>query len=144
MQYNKVIIAGNLGSDPFFKQREDGRSFCTFRLFVNRTFFTRDNATGELTKNESVDCPVIQCWGKNAERMGKYLTKGRNVLIEGHIETHQWQDKNDPNVTHNETVVMADDFKFIDKPRTDRATTPTDETTPKDNSSEVESVAVDI
>ena len=60
MQYNKVIIAGNLGSDPFYKQREDGRDFCTFRLFVNRTFFTRDPVSGELIKKESVDRPVIQ------------------------------------------------------------------------------------
>ena len=142
MQYNKVIIAGNLGSDPFYKQREDGRDFCTFRLFVNRPFFTRDPVSGELIKKESVDSPVIQCWGKNAERMGKYLTKGRNVLIEGHIETHQWQDKNDPNVMHNETVVMADDFKFIDKPK-DRTNTTTEEAV-KDNSAEVEAVEVDI
>lgn len=145
-QYNKVIICGNLGRDPFYKQREDGRDFCTFRLFVNRTYFLRDPDTGELVKKESVDCPVIQCWGKNAERMGKYLTKGRNVLIEGHIETHQWQDKADPKVMHNETVIMADDFKFIDSPRTSE-TTPkayAKEDIPTDNSGEVESVSVDM
>lgn len=145
-QYNKVIICGNLGRDPFYKQREDGRDFCTFRLFVNRTYFLRDPDTGELVKKESVDCPVIQCWGKNAERMGKYLTKGRNVLIEGHIETHQWQDKTDPKVMHNETVIMADDFKFIDSPRTPE-TTPkayAKEDIPTDNSGEVESVSVDM
>lgn len=145
-QYNKVIICGNLGRDPFYKQREDGRDFCTFRLFVNRTYFLRDPDTGELVKKESVDCPVIQCWGKNAERMGKYLTKGRNVLIEGHIETHQWQDKADPKVMHNETVIMADDFKFIDSPRTTE-TTPkayAKEDIPTDNSGEVESVSVDM
>ena len=126
--------------------REDGRDFCTFRLFVNRTYFLRDPDTGELVKKESVDCPVIQCWGKNAERMGKYLTKGRNVLIEGHIETHQWQDKADPKVMHNETVIMADDFKFIDSPRTTE-TTPkayAKEDIPTDNSGEVESVSVDM
>ena len=69
VQFNQVIICGNLGSDPFYKVLENGRYFTSFRLFTNRTYFTKNPTTGELEKKEATDAPTVQCWGKNAERM---------------------------------------------------------------------------
>lgn len=117
VQYNYVMLCGNLGADPNYKVSESGRYFCSFRLFVNRIFYSKDKTTGELVKTEALDTPMIQCRGKNAERMAKYLKKGRNVMIIGHIETYSWEDPADPTKKNYNTVVVADDFKFLDRPK---------------------------
>jgi single-strand DNA-binding protein len=126
VQYNYVHLCGNLGADPSYKVMDSGRYFCSFRLFVNRVFYTKDKETGEMVKNEALDTPMIHCWGKNAERMAKFLKKGRNVMIIGHIETHSWDDPNDPSKKVYTTVVMADDFKFLDRPKEAEVTAPKD------------------
>ena len=117
-QFNQVILCGNLGADPFYKVYESGRYFTSFRLFVNRSYYTKGES-GELERKEATDAPLVQCWGKNAERMAKYLKKGRNVMIIGHIETRMWEDENNPEKKNTITVVMADDFKFLDSPKRD-------------------------
>ena len=121
VQFNQVIICGNLGSDPFYKVLDNGRYFTSFRLFTNRSYFTKGN-DGVLEKKEATDAPTVQCWGKNAERMAKFLKKGRNVMVIGHIETHSWDDPNNPDKKLYNTVIMADDFKFLDAPRREAAT----------------------
>lgn len=126
-QFNQVILCGNLGADPFYKVTDSGRYFTSFRLFVNRTYYTK-GADGNLERKEATDAPLVQCWGKNAERMAKYLKKGRNVMIVGHIETRMWEDEANPEKKNSITVVMCDDFKFLDAPKkTDNSASVQDE-----------------
>lgn len=140
-QFNQVILCGNLGADPFYKVTDSGRYFTSFRLFVNRAYLTK-NEEGNLERKESTDAPLVQCWGKNAERMAKYLTKGRNVMIIGHLETRMWDDEKIPGKKNSIMVVMADDFKFLDAPRRDNHFTSSYEDnnkfeTPKTNTEDV-------
>lgn len=81
--YQIVIVAGNLGDDPTLKTLPKGDQLCEFRLACNEKW-----ATGE-----HVEWFRVQVWGKQAEPCSKYLSKGRQALVEGTLRTRKWQDK---------------------------------------------------
>ncbi len=84
---NKVMLIGNLGNDPDYKQ-VGGRPLAKFRLATNRTW--KDQSGG--TKKET-EWHNIVAWGKLADTCGRYLSKGKQVYVEGRLQTRKWTDK---------------------------------------------------
>ncbi|MFN7975691.1 MAG: single-stranded DNA-binding protein [Acidobacteriota bacterium] len=85
---NKAIILGNLGRDPEIKYMGDGRPVARFTVATSESWTGKD---GE--KKEKTEWHRIVVWGKLAEICAEYLKKGRQVYLEGRIETRTWEDR---------------------------------------------------
>ncbi|MCI0581140.1 MAG: single-stranded DNA-binding protein [Chloroflexi bacterium] len=79
--YQKLIITGNLGNDPELRYMPDGQAVTNFSMACNRRW--NDQATGE--QKEEVTWFRVSVWGRQAEAANQYLTKGRQVLVEGRL-----------------------------------------------------------
>lgn len=88
MNFNKVIIAGNITRDPEVRTTPKGNSVAKFGLAINRNWTGEDGQ-----KREEVTFVDIDAFGKQADVVGKWLRKGRAVLIEGRLKLDQWEDK---------------------------------------------------
>lgn len=88
MSVNKVILIGHLGKDPEVKYGASGTAVCRFSVATNETF--KDKA-GEQQKR--TEWHSVVCFGKLAEACGEYLTKSKQVYIEGTIRSHKWEDR---------------------------------------------------
>ncbi|MFB3924006.1 MAG: single-stranded DNA-binding protein [Terriglobia bacterium] len=85
---NKVILIGRLGKDPELKYTPSGAPVAKFSLATDEVFKDR---SGEQQKH--TEWHNIVAWNKLAEICGEYLTKGKQVYIEGSIRSRQWEDK---------------------------------------------------
>lgn len=85
---NKVILIGNLGSDPELRHTPNGTPVANFRIATNEVFTNRD---GE--KTERTEWHRIASFGRLAEICGQYLKKGKQVYIEGRLRTREWEDQ---------------------------------------------------
>jgi single-strand DNA-binding protein len=85
---NRVILVGNLGKDPETRFTQGGTAQCKFSLATSETY---NNNAGE--RQERTEWHNIVVWGKQAETVGKYLAKGRQVYVEGRIQTRSYDDK---------------------------------------------------
>jgi single-strand DNA-binding protein len=85
---NKVILIGNLGADPEMRSTPSGQPVVSLRLATNERWTGKN---GE--QNERTEWHRIVVWGKQAEICNEYLRKGRQVYVEGRIQTREWQDK---------------------------------------------------
>ena len=79
--YQKLVIVGNLGQDPEMRYMSDGQAVTNFSVACNRRW--NDRATGE--QQEEVTWYRISVWGRQAEAANQYLSRGRQVLIEGRL-----------------------------------------------------------
>lgn len=86
---NKAIIVGNLGKDPETRYTAGGAAITRFSVATSEQW--TDKQSGE--KQERTEWHRIVMFGRLAEVAGEYLTKGRQVYIEGQIRTSKWQDK---------------------------------------------------
>jgi single-strand DNA-binding protein len=85
---NKVILLGNLGANPEMRFTQAGQAVANLRLATTERWTDKSGQKQEVTEWHRV---VL--FGKTAEIAGQYLTKGRQVFIEGRIRTRQWQDQ---------------------------------------------------
>jgi len=85
---NKVILIGNLGSDPELRSTPGGKSVASFTLATNESWNDKEG-----TRQERTEWHRIVVWGKLAEICSQYLRKGRQVYIEGRLTTRSWEDK---------------------------------------------------
>lgn len=86
---NKAIVSGNLGADPELRFTPQGTAVANFRIATNEHW--TDKKSGKLmTRTEWHRCVA---WGRTAEIVGEYLTKGREVTVEGKLKTRQWKDR---------------------------------------------------
>ena len=88
MSFNKIIIVGNLGRDPELRYTPQGTAVCDFSVATNER---RKDQSGEM-KDETTWFKVT-FWGRQAEVASQYLTKGRQVYIEGRLRAREWTDK---------------------------------------------------
>ena len=88
MSVNKVILVGNLGKDPELRYTPAGAAVVTFSLATSEKYTDRDG--NRQTKTEWHN---IVAWRQLAEICGKYLHKGKQVYIEGSLQTRKWQDR---------------------------------------------------
>ena len=103
---NKVQIIGNLGGDPEMRFTASGDAVANFSVAATRRYTTRD---GE--QREQTEWFRVVCWRRLAEIAGQYLQKGRQVYIEGRLETRQWQDR-DGNTRYT-TEVIANEMQML-------------------------------
>src|SRR3989344_5796044 len=106
MYLNKVIIVGNLTRDPEINAIPSGQKVCKFGVATNRVWKDKSGA-----KQESVTYHNIVVWGKQAENSAQYLKKGQQVMIEGRIETRNWDDKTSGEKKYR-TEIIADRVQF--------------------------------
>jgi len=86
---NKVILVGNLGRDAELRYTPGGAPVATLNLATTEVW--NDKASGQ--KQEKTEWHRIVLWGKSAESLSEYLTKGKQIYIEGRLQTRKWQDK---------------------------------------------------
>ena len=107
MSFNKIIIVGNLGRDPELSYTPQGTAVCKFSVATNER--RRDKA-GE--QQDITTWFRVTVWGKQAENVSRYLTKGRKVYLEGRLHMEEWTDREGK---QRQTLeVNASDVHFID------------------------------
>ncbi len=85
---NRVILVGNLGKDPQVEYTQSGTARCRFTLATGETYSGKNGERQERTEWHN-----IVVWGKQGENVGKFLSKGRQVYIEGSLRTRSWDDE---------------------------------------------------
>lgn len=103
---NKVILIGHLGADPDMRYTPSGAGVCELRVATSESWKDKNGQRQERTEWHRV---VV--WGKTAEICAKYLTKGRQVYVEGRIQTRTYDDKE--GVKRYMTEVIANDVQFL-------------------------------
>ena len=104
--FNKVIIMGNMTRDPE-KIEVNGKAITNGRLALNKAWV---NDKGDKMENTTyVD---IKAFGKNAENIAKYFSKGKPILVEGHLNVDEWNDKN-TNEKRSKMYVIVETFQFV-------------------------------
>ncbi|WP_319406768.1 single-stranded DNA-binding protein [uncultured Desulfosarcina sp.] len=98
---NKVILVGNLGQDPEIRYTADGRPIANFSIATSESW--KDKNSGE--KREKTEWHRVVVFGKLAEICGEYLSKGRQVYIEGKLQTRKWQGQDGQDRYTTEIVV---------------------------------------
>jgi len=103
---NKVILVGHLGADPDMRYTPSGQGVCELRLATSESWNDKNGQRQERTEWHR-----IVVWGKRAEVCSKYLAKGRQVFVEGRIQTRTYDDK-DGNKRYI-TEIIANDVQFL-------------------------------
>lgn len=117
--YNRIILAGRLANEPEMKQVSSGHVVATFTVAVNRKY-----------KKEEADFIRCEAWGKTAENIEKYFSKGKPIIVEGALKIDSWKDGENyktaasVNVDNFSFVSGAGDVKTNDEPKTEHKTTP--------------------
>src|SRR6188768_2502111 len=106
MSVNKVILVGRLGQDPELKNTPGGAAVCNFSVATNEAWTDKSGQ-----KQERTEWHRIVVWGKKAEVCSKYLSKGRQVYVEGRLRTRTWEDKEGGK--RYTTEVVANDVQFL-------------------------------
>ena len=106
---NKVMLIGNLGTDPEMRYTANGSAVTTFRMAVSRSF------GGDGERREETEWFTIVTWNKLAELLGQHLQKGRKVYVEGRLATRSW-DGPDGQKRYR-TEVIANQVLFLDRPQ---------------------------
>jgi single-strand DNA-binding protein len=88
MSVNKVILIGNLGKDPDVRFTNNGKAVAKFPIATSEVWM---DATG--SRQERTEWHNIVVWGKQGETCGQYLSKGRQVFVEGSIRTRSYDDQ---------------------------------------------------
>ena len=104
---NRVILTGNLTSDPELSTLPSGTSVCKLRLAVNRRY--KDQASGEWV--EKPNYFDIKVWGAQGENCANYLSKGRPVAIDGRLEWREWEAQDGSK--RQAVEVVADIVQFL-------------------------------
>jgi single-strand DNA-binding protein len=105
---NKVILVGNLGADPEVRYTAGGTAVCKFSLATSRRFTGKDGQ-----KQEKTEWHRIVAWSKLAEICGQYLSKGKQVVIEGRIEYGSYEKDG---VKHYTTDIVAENMQMLGGP----------------------------
>ena len=103
---NRVILVGQTGRDPELRRTQSGKAVANISLATESSFKGSD---GEWKKN--TEWHKIVVFGKTAESVEKYVTKGRQLYIEGRLQTREWQDKNGGK--RQTTEIVANDIVFL-------------------------------
>jgi single-strand DNA-binding protein len=105
---NRIIIIGNLGSEPEMRFTPNGRPVTSFSAATNRRY-----TTSEGERREETEWFTIVTWGRLAEQCNQFLSKGRLVYVEGRLRTHSWEGQDGQKRYRNE--IVADRVSFLDR-----------------------------
>ena len=107
---NKVFLIGNLTRPPELRYTPSGTPVSDLRLAVNRGYSTQG---GERRQETHFFTVVV--WGKQAESCGEYLDKGSPVMVEGRLQTREWETKDGQK--RNVVEVVAERVQFLGRPK---------------------------
>ena len=103
---NQVTLMGNLTRDPDLRETPTGQKVTSFGLALNRSY---KDSNGEWL--EATDFVDIVCWGPLAERVDQYLSKGRKCLVQGRLQSRNWEQDGQK---RSKVEVLASDVTFLD------------------------------
>ena len=103
---NKVMLIGRLGRDPETRHMADGTTVCNFSIATSEEW--KDKQTGE--KREKTEWHNIAAWRQLGDVCGRYLAKGRQVYIEGKLQTRTWEQDG---VKRYATDIVANSVQFL-------------------------------
>jgi single-strand DNA-binding protein len=104
---NKVFLIGNLGRDPEVRSTQSGQPVASFSLATSRRWKDREG-----NRQEHTEWHNIVCWGKLAEVAGQYLNKGKQVFVEGRLQTRSWDDRNTGEKRFR-TEIVCENFQML-------------------------------
>jgi single-strand DNA-binding protein len=105
---NKVMLIGNLGSEPEMRFTPNGNPVTTFRVATNRSY-----STPEGERKEETEWFTVVAWGKLAEQCNQFLAKGKLVYTEGRLHTRSWEGQDGQK--RYRTEVIANRVTFLDR-----------------------------
>jgi len=106
MSVNKVILVGRLGQNPEVRYTPSGAAVANFSVATNESWSDKNGQ-----KQERTEWHKVVVWGKLAELCNQFLAKGRQVYLEGRLQTRQWQDKDGQ--TKYTTEIQAQTVQFL-------------------------------
>jgi single-strand DNA-binding protein len=106
MSVNKVILVGRLGQNPEVRYTPSGAAVANFSVATNESWTDKNGQ-----KQERTEWHKVVVWGKLAELCNQFLAKGRQVYLEGRLQTRQWQDKDGQ--TKYTTEIQAQTIQFL-------------------------------
>src|SRR5581483_4110363 len=104
---NKVILIGHLGAKPELKYLPSGQAVCEMRMATTEVFNDKNQQ-----RQEKTEWHRIVVWGKTGENCAQYLDKGRQVYVEGRLQTRSWDDKNTGEKRYM-TEIVANNVTFL-------------------------------
>ena len=107
MSVNLVILVGNLGKDPEVRHTQTGRTVANFSIATSKKW--KSQKDGEM--QEKTEWHRIVVWGNTAEACGKYLSKGRSVMVRGEIQNRSYEDKEGN--TRYISEILAQQVQFL-------------------------------
>jgi len=114
---NKVMIIGRLGRDPEMRYTPSGKPVTTFNVATNRIWNT---SSGERRK--ATEWFNVVAWSSLAEICNQYLQKGKQVYIEGRLQTRHWEDKEGKH--HSSVEIVANEMIILDNRQQASETSP--------------------
>jgi len=106
--FNKVVLVGNLVTDPELKEIGDNNSVVRFRMAINRRYTTKSGEKKEDTTY--IDCEM---WGPRAGVIAEYVKKADPILVEGHLKQENWENKYGEQ--RSKILVSIEDFEFLQR-----------------------------
>ncbi len=103
---NKIILIGRLGRDPEVRYSQSGRAVVNFSIATSEEW--KDKETGE--KKERTEWHRVVAFGRLGEICGEYLSKGKQVYIEGRLKTRSWEKDG---ITRYTTEIVAEKMQFL-------------------------------
>lgn len=103
---NKVILIGRLGADPEVRYTSNGTAVTTFRIATTEMWTNKDGVREERTEWHR-----IVAWRKLGEICGEYLSKGKQVYIEGRLQTREWEDRD--GIKRRTTEIIAQNMQML-------------------------------
>ena len=127
---NRVFLIGRLTRDPELRSTNSGAVLCRFSIASNRAYYRKE---GDLQEDVGYfDCVA---WGKQAEVISKYLSKGRRVGVDGSLTWSQWE--NQEGKKQSKVEIRVDNFQFLDpkglSPSGDEASSPEPAAAPQES-----------
>jgi single-strand DNA-binding protein len=105
---NKLIVIGNVGSEPEMRFTPNGNPVTSFRVATNWRF-----TTGQGERKEETEWFTVVAWNRLAEQCNQFLTKGRLVYVEGRLRSRTWEGQDGGKHFRNE--IVADKVTFLDR-----------------------------
>lgn len=101
---NRITLSGNLTRDPEVRYTQSGKAYARMGIAVNRP-----------VKDKTVDFFNLVAWDKTAEIIGKHMSKGSRILVDGRLQTSKYKDKDGNERTSTEVVVETFEFAGASK-----------------------------
>ena len=122
---NKVMIIGNLGQDPEMRYTPSGKPLTKFQMAANRSWTSSDG-----DKKTETEWFTVVAWGKLAEICNQYLSKGKQVYIEGRLHTRHWKDEE--GISRSTVEVVAQEMIMLDGKPSDQSPESSFENSPEE------------